>query len=208
MNRTALPSETLGRSVPGRFRGPFVRWPRVADAVLAIAVFLATVFLEDGPGDAVAVRSITDVPLPALLLFAVAATALYWRRRRPIAVLGVAMVAWALTLGSGYSDLGGVAIIALYSTGRYAADGWRGRVGVVVAVVVVIVDGLLDPVPWGRSASEPWSCSGPGTSVDVCGFAPSVPRSSARSRPPRHGGSSPRSAPTSLVNCTTWSPTG
>ncbi|MEU4493733.1 sensor histidine kinase [Streptomyces sp. NPDC023998] len=150
MNRTALPSETLGRSVPGRFRGPFVRWPRVADAVFAIAVLLATVFLEDGPGDAVAVRSITDVPLPALLLFAVAAAALYWRRRRPIAVLGVAMVAWALTLGSGYSDLGGFAIIALYSTGRYAADGWRGRVGVVAAVVVVIVDGRLDPVPWGE----------------------------------------------------------
>src|SRR5918994_946934 len=103
---------------PRRFRGPFTRWPRAADAALAVAVFLATVFLVDRPGDAIVIRPAGDVPIPALLVFAVASAALYRRRQAPLAVLGVALVAWALTLGSGYADLGGGAIIALYSAGR------------------------------------------------------------------------------------------
>src|SRR5215207_487830 len=135
---------------PRRFRGPFARWPRAADAALAVAVFLATVFLVDGPGDAIVVRPVGDVPIPALLVFAVASAALYRRRHAPLAVLGVALVAWALTLGSGYADLGGVAIIALYSAGRYATNDRWERLGVAAAVVVVILDGLLDPVPWGE----------------------------------------------------------
>jgi signal transduction histidine kinase len=135
---------------PRRFRGPFARWPRAADAALAAAIFLAAVFLVDGPGDAIVVRSAGDVPIPALVVFAVASAALYWRRSAPLAVLGVALVAWALTLGSGYTDLGGVAIIALYSVGRYAPNDRRAQLGVDAAVVVVILDGLIDPVPWGE----------------------------------------------------------
>ncbi|NUL04749.1 sensor histidine kinase [Streptomyces lunaelactis] len=149
MNRTAPPSETPGGSVPGRFRGPFARWPRAADAVLAITTLLAMVFLEEAPGDAIAVRAISDVPVPALLLFAVAGGALYWRRREPVGVLGVALAAWALTLGTSQSNTGVVAIIALYGAGRYAADARWGRLGVVAAVAMVTVEGLMDPVPWG-----------------------------------------------------------
>ena len=135
---------------PRRFRGPFTRWPRAADAALAVAIFLAAVFLVDGPGDAIVVRPLGDVPIPALLVYAVASAALYWRRQAPLAVLGVALAAWAVTLGSGYTDLGGVAIIALYSAGRYANDDRWERLGVATAVVVVVLDGLLDPVPWGE----------------------------------------------------------
>jgi signal transduction histidine kinase len=136
---------------PRRFRGPFARWPRAADAALAVAVLLATVFLTDGPGDSVVVRPIGDVPVPALLAFAVAGAALYWRRRAPLPVLGVALAAWATTLGSGYADLGGVAIIALYSTGRYADwDRWA-RALVAAAIAVILVDGLTDPAPWGEA---------------------------------------------------------
>ena len=143
MNRTALPA-------PRGFRGPFTRWPRAADAVLAIAVFLGAVFLVDGPGDAIVTRPIGDVPVAALLVFAVASAALYWRRRAPLVVLGVAVIAWAATLGSGYADLGGVAIIALYSAGRYATDDRWAHVGVAAAIAVIIVDGLTDPAPWGE----------------------------------------------------------
>jgi signal transduction histidine kinase len=131
---------------PRRFQGPFARWPRAADAALAVAIFLAAVFLVDGPGDAIVVRSAGDVPIPALVVFAVASAALYWRRYAPLAVLGVALVAWALTLGSGYADLGGVAIIALYSAGRYAPNDRRAQLGVAAAIIVVILDGLIDPV--------------------------------------------------------------
>jgi signal transduction histidine kinase len=108
------------------------------------------VFLVDGPGDSVVFRPIGDVPIPALLVFAVASAALYWRRSAPLVVLGVAVIAWAVTLGSGYSDLGGVAIIALYSVGRYATDNRWAHVGVVAAIVVVVVDSLTGPLSWGE----------------------------------------------------------
>jgi signal transduction histidine kinase len=151
VNRTAPPSRTPLGNAPGRFRGPFARWPRAADAVLAAAVFLATVFVVDGPGDSLVFRPIGDVPIAALLVFAVASAALYWRRRVPLVVLGVVLIAWAVTLGSGYADLGGAAIIALYSAGRYATEDRWGRVGAAAAVAVVFVDGLTDPAPWGEA---------------------------------------------------------
>jgi len=151
VNRTAPSFRTPLPNAPRRFRGPFARWPRAADAGLAIAVFLATVFLVGGPGDTIVVRHIGDVPVAALLVFAVASAALYWRRRAPLVVLGVAVFAWAVTLGSGYADLGGVAIIALYSAGRYATDDRWGQVGVAAAIAVVIVDILTGPAPWGEA---------------------------------------------------------
>jgi signal transduction histidine kinase len=83
--------------------------------------------------------------------FGVASAALCWRRRAPLVVLGVVLAAWAVTLGSGYADLGGVAIVALYSAGRYATAGPWGHVGVVAAIAVVNVDGLTDPAPWGEA---------------------------------------------------------
>jgi signal transduction histidine kinase len=150
VNRTAPPSRPPLGNAPRGFRGPFARWPRAADAVLAIAVFLAAVFLVDGPGDSTVIRPIGDVPITALLAYAVASAALYWRRHAPLAVLGVALVAWAVTLGSDNSQIGGVAIIALYSVGRYATEAqyrWA-QVGVAAAIAEVSVDLLNDPAPW------------------------------------------------------------
>jgi signal transduction histidine kinase len=152
VNRTAPPSRTPPENAPRKFRGPFARWPRASDAALATAVFLGTAFVTEGPGDALAIRPIGDVPIPALLDFAVASAALYWRRRAPLVVLGVALTAWAVTIGSGYADLGGVAIIALYSVGRYATEERWGLVGVAAAIAVLNVDGLTDPAPWGEAA--------------------------------------------------------
>jgi signal transduction histidine kinase len=150
-----VPHLTYGESMPAdqprQFRGPFARWPRAADAVLAVVIFLLTAFVTDGPGDSMVLRPLGDVPVPALLAFAVASAALYWRRRAPLVVVGVALAAWAVTLGSGYADLGGVAIIALYSAGRYAADDRWAPVAVAAAIAVVNVDGLTDPAPWGEA---------------------------------------------------------
>jgi signal transduction histidine kinase len=151
VNRTAPPSRPPLGNAPRGFRGPFARWPRAADAVLAIAVFLAAVFLVDGPGDSIVIRPIGDVPITELLAYAVASAALYWRRHAPLAVLGVTLVAWAVMLGSDYSQLGGVAIIALYSVGRYATDSRWGHVGVAAAIAEVSVDLLNDPAPWGEA---------------------------------------------------------
>jgi signal transduction histidine kinase len=151
VNRTAQPSPTPPGATPTGFRGPFARWPRAADAVLAVAVFLATALLVDGPDDSLVVRPVGDVPVAVLLVFAVACAALYWRRRAPLVVLGVALAGWAVTLGSGYADLGGATIIALYSAGRYAGDDRWGPVGVAAAIAVVNIDGLTDPAPWGEA---------------------------------------------------------
>jgi signal transduction histidine kinase len=151
VNGTALSSRTPLGNAPRRFPGPFARWPRAADAVLATAVFLGTVFVTDGPGDSLVIRPIGDVPIPALLVFAVASAALYWRRRAPLAVLAVALAAWASTIGSGYADLGGVAIIALYGAGRYATNDRWAHLGVGAAIAVVILDNLTDPAPWGEA---------------------------------------------------------
>jgi signal transduction histidine kinase len=151
VNGTAQLSQTPLGNAPRRFRGPFARWPRAADAVLATAVFLAAVFLVDGPGDSILIQPIGDIPITALVASAVASAALYWRRRAPLAVLGVALVAWAVTLGGSQSQLGGVTIIALYSVGRYATDSRWGQVGVAAAVAEVSVDVLNDPAPWGEA---------------------------------------------------------
>ena len=99
------------------------------------------------------------------------------------------MAAWAVTIGSGYADLGGVTLIALYSAGRHTtADRWA-HLGVDAAIVVVIVDGLTDPAPWGRPSSPASPCSWPGMSGAVSGYAPSAPPSCSGSRPPRPAGS-------------------
>ena len=151
VNRAAPRVRTPAGTAAGRFRGPFARWPRTADAALAIAIFLATVFLVDGPGDSMAIRPIDTVPIPALLVFAVASAALYWRRRAPVVVLGIVLLAWAALIGSGYADVGGAALVALYSVGRHSAGSRWGYLEVAAAVVVVNVDGLTDPAPWGEA---------------------------------------------------------
>lgn len=149
-------STTLGRA-PAVFRGPFARWPRAADAVLAFAVLVMTVFVRDAPGDALATRPIGDVPIVPLLGFVAGAVALYWRRRSPLVALAVVLVAWAMALVGADKNMSGIAaLIALYSTGRYAARDRRGRMGAAAgvggAVALVIADGLVDAAPWGKAA--------------------------------------------------------
>jgi signal transduction histidine kinase len=111
-------------------------------------------FLEEGPGDTMVVRPIDDVPIVVLLLFAVASASLYWRRHMPLVVLGLTVVGWAVTLGSGYENenLGMATIFALYSLGRYAEDSRWNHVGVAAALVVVNVDALTGPEPWAEVA--------------------------------------------------------
>jgi len=150
VNAAAPLPRTPLRGVQGGFRGPFARWPRASDTVLAIALLLTTVSVGDGPGDTVAFRPIADVPIAALLVFGIASAALYWRRSQPVVVLGVAIVAWALTLGSGYNDLGAIAITALYSAGRYGTNDRWGHAGVAATIAVLTLDDLIDPVPWGE----------------------------------------------------------
>ena len=132
--------------------GPFTRWPRAADAALATVLLVASVSVKLGPGDSVRLRSVTDFPVPVLLLFVVASGALFWRRRAPVAVLAVVLAAWALTLGTGISDLGSQAIVGLYSLGRYTASDRWGHAGFDAALVVLVLDGSTNHLPWNEVA--------------------------------------------------------
>ncbi|WP_040339490.1 sensor histidine kinase [Candidatus Blastococcus massiliensis] len=133
--------------------GPFTRWPRAADAALAAVLFVLTLlFTTTGPEDSWVLRDLGDVPLWVVLLFAVGSGALYWRRSAPVVVLAVVLAAWALTLGSGHADLGGHALFALYALGRYGSVERWGHVGVDVALVVLVLDGVTGDVPWSGVA--------------------------------------------------------
>lgn len=133
-------------------RGPFSRWPRAADAVLAGALLVLTLLVHEGPGDTLVLRDPGELPAWVVVLFAVASGALAWRRRAPVVVLAVVLAAWALTLGSGFSDLGVQALVGVYGLGRYGtADRW-GHVGVDAAMVLVVLDGATGALPWGEVA--------------------------------------------------------
>jgi signal transduction histidine kinase len=80
----------------------------------------------------------------------VAGGALYWRRRRPFAVLGVILTGSVLSLGLGHPDTVGFAVIALYSVGRYAGDwSYAGAAGV---IALVTASGLVRSEPVGVTA--------------------------------------------------------
>lgn len=119
----------------------------MCDALLAVGVFLAAMFVTEAPGGDLAVRSAGDVSLGAVAVFAVAGGALYWRRRQPLAVLAVILAAMTVSAGLGYGDLSGVAIIVLYSLARYL-EPVRHVVAATGAVVVfIVVAGLIEGLP-------------------------------------------------------------
>jgi len=138
------PSRIAGRPVGG----PFTRWPRAADAVLAIVVFLVAVFVKtEGPNDDLVFRSVDDVSIGAFFVFAVASGALYWHRSQPLMVFGVTWAATALSTGVPTLELIGIAmLVALYSVGRYvAADRWS-YLGLGGAFALVGLTFLMDEV--------------------------------------------------------------
>jgi signal transduction histidine kinase len=88
-------------------------------------VFLLGVFVTSDPNnsDDLIVRSLGDVPIAAYVALAAASGALYWRRSRPLIVLGVTLAASALSLVGVDMELVGVSMmVALYSVGRYVDD--------------------------------------------------------------------------------------
>ena len=154
MNRTTQPFRPPVRAIPGKFRGPFTRWPRAADAVFAAVVFLVLVFVMDTPGDTLALRPLGDVGILSLPVLVAAGAALYWRRRAPLAVLAVTLTAWALMLMAVHTPIGIPVLIALYSAGRYSSEepSWRGPAGFTAAVAMVTIDMRTDSAPWGEVA--------------------------------------------------------
>jgi len=134
-----------------RIRGPFARWPRAADAVLAVALLVTTTFVTDGPVDTIVTRPVTAVPIGVLAVFVFASAAAYLRRRWPIAVLAVAVAGWAAFLPTREYDLALITLVALYSTGRYTAGSRAGQIGVAAAVAVLWGEGVIRSSPLSES---------------------------------------------------------
>ena len=148
VNRTALDPHTRLPSVRLPLRGPFTRWPRAADAVVAIVVFLAGVFVVEDPNQDFAIRYAGDVPIGEFIVIAVASGALIWRRYQPLVVLGVTLAASTLALALSYTETVGFAmLIALYSVGNYVTDDRRSYMGVSGAIAVVMIGNLIDGEP-------------------------------------------------------------
>jgi signal transduction histidine kinase len=128
--------------------GPFTRWPRVADAVLAFVVFLVTLVVSPGgPDGEVTFRAVGEVSIAALVVLVVGSGVLYWRRSQPLVVFGVT---WgAAVLGIWLRDAGTVAIammFALYSVGRYVTDDRWGYIALGGALVFVASSSVVDAV--------------------------------------------------------------
>ena len=130
-------------------RGPFTRWPRTADGVLAVVVFAASVVAVAASavrdGENITIDSIGDRPAGAFVMLAGAAVALLWRRRHPVAVAAlvmVIMIAWAI---AGYGDGQDLAlVVAVYSVGRYTADHRYSLATVAAVVTVSVLDTIID----------------------------------------------------------------
>ena len=134
-------------------RGPFARWPRVADAVLAIVVFLAAVFVAtEEPNQDFDIRTFDDLSTIAVLIAAVASGALYWRRSRPLVVLGVTLAGSAVSMAIGYPEGGFAVIFAVYSAGRYADNDRWNYIGLGAAAALVGLGEFLDDVVLGELA--------------------------------------------------------
>jgi len=131
------------RRPPG---GPFSRWPRVADGVLALAVFLVLLVVSPtGPQEDLAFRTVGEVSIAALVVFAVASGVLFWRRSQPLPVFAVTLGAAALSVGFEDVDLVGIAMLfALYSVGRYVTNDRWGHAALAGALALVTVSSLAD----------------------------------------------------------------
>jgi signal transduction histidine kinase len=141
VNSTTQDAQTPVPSTRRPLGGPFTRWPRAADAVLALAVFIVVLVVSpDGPDGEITFRSVDEVSIADLLVLAVGSGLLYWRRSKPLIVLGGTLGLSFLSIGFGDADTVGIAMMfALYSVGRYVTNDLWGylALGGVLAFVTI-----------------------------------------------------------------------
>lgn len=118
------------------FRGPFARWPRISDAILALVSFALTIAMWSDAGG-----SNDDFPsFVTFVAIVVGNASLYWRRRHPVRVHWIILTASAIAMLSNglYGPIFGLAI-SLYNIGRYANDHRKCLIGLLVAYVLLII---------------------------------------------------------------------
>jgi len=139
-------------AAPRPMRGPFTRWPRLSDAVLALLVFvgaLVNVSVQDvDAANGVRVDLVLGLPAVGVLLLAIGSAALYWRRRYSLGVLGVNLLVSILWVSVGYQGepVFGV-LVSLYSVGRYVCDDRHSYSATGVALAVAGLGQFVDGEP-------------------------------------------------------------
>lgn len=120
------------------FRGPFQRWPRFTDALLAGFAFLLTLMSWSAVTDAS--NDATPAKVLALLLAIIGSLVLMWRRSHPVHVHVVVVLCSAIIL---FGPLGVglfATIFSLYSLGRYAAHDRVSLLGMLLSLLLAAVD--------------------------------------------------------------------
>lgn len=132
--QTALGTPTRWRP----FRGPFARWPRASDAVLAVIFFCLTAMVTfEGPDDDFVFRPIHSIPFSTLLLIILANASLICRRSRPLVTLSTMWIVGVITMESVFG-----VIVAIYSAGRYGADDQTRFAGLGIAALGMVLNAL------------------------------------------------------------------
>lgn len=128
------------------FRGPFVRWPRSADTLLAFVALAITLSMWNSRG--VTAEAVPIAKLAAVVLFFVSSLALIWRRGYPFNVHATIVLASVIAISANF--LGGPIFamsISLYSLGRYEDRDERSFLGVGAAMALLIVDRFIISSP-------------------------------------------------------------
>ncbi len=121
-------------------RGPFERWPQLADFCVALLSFLLTLWMwRLGSSQAVlGLRTLVDVGI--YLCAFVGNFALLWRRSHPWQVHAVVLSASIIVLLGPVTDGVFALAFSLYSLGRYEASHRASLLGMLAALVFVITD--------------------------------------------------------------------
>ena len=126
----------------------------------------------EGPNQDPVVRAVGDIPIAVYIVFAVASGALLWRRHKPLVVLGVNLVASALSWGLCDSHCHVYAVMfSLYSVGRYATNERWSYIGVGGTIALWLRSTTFAMGSRSRTSGSLFSlCSSCGTSAGVSGF--------------------------------------
>ncbi|MEO0996842.1 MAG: histidine kinase dimerization/phosphoacceptor domain-containing protein, partial [Pseudomonadota bacterium] len=135
MNETARSADLSLLEKWQPFRGPFTRWPRLADTALAFVSLFLTLAIWSME------QAADDPPLAAtaFVLFVLGNASLYWRRGYPERVHGIVLAASALVMALGHLNGPIFALgISLYNLGRYSADDRHSAAGLVAALALLL----------------------------------------------------------------------
>jgi len=101
-------------------QGPFIRWPRLSDGVLAVFFALFMLFTTtQGENQELVARTLNDVSIIEFFVFLIAGGSLYFRRSFALEILMVSLIATLVLSFTSQVNCVASLPIALYSVGRY-----------------------------------------------------------------------------------------